>query len=234
VLGATQRLRAKVNAHAATLLQCDASELDIRNGEVIYRDGRSTDLTVGKIARAVAPGGALFEADAALEAGFVYEARQPMTSGFSVHVAKIRLDPSIGFFSLVDYLVVHDAGRALNRMIVEGQVAGGVADGIGGAMLSEMVYDAQGQPLAGSLADYLVATASEIPRIRVVHIDSPSGTNALGVRPVGEGGIIPVAAALTNALARAIDPLRSGHEVALFSLPLRPERVLAACQRAVV
>jgi carbon-monoxide dehydrogenase large subunit len=232
VLGAAQRLRAKAIACAATLLQCDASEIDIENGEVRYRDGRSTDLTIGKIARAVAPGGALFEGEAALEAGYVYEAKQPMTSGFSVHVAKIRLDPRTGCFRIDDYLVTHDAGRALNRMIVEGQVVGGVADGIGGAMLSEMVYDAQGQPLAGSLADYLVATAPEIPRIRVVHIDSPSDTNALGARPVGEGGIIPVAAALTNALARAIDPLRTGHEIALFSLPLRPERVFAACQRA--
>jgi aerobic carbon-monoxide dehydrogenase large subunit len=232
VLGATQRLRSKVTAYAATLLQCDASELDIENGEVRYRDGRSTDLTIGKIARAVAPGGALFEGEAALEARYVYEAKQPMTSGFSVHVAKIRLDPRTGCFRIDDYLVTHDAGRALNRMIVEGQLVGGVADGIGGAMLSEMVYDAQGQPLAGSLADYLVATAPEIPRIRVVHIDSRSDTNALGVRPVGEGGIIPVAAALTNALARAIDPVRTGHEVALFSLPLRPERVLAACERA--
>ena len=95
-----------------------------------------------------------------------------------------------------------------------------------------MVYDADGQPLTGSLADYLVATAPEVPRIRVVHVDSPSSTNPLGVRAVGEGGIIPVAAALTNALARAIDPGRTGHEVALFSLPLKPERVFAACRLA--
>jgi carbon-monoxide dehydrogenase large subunit len=119
-------------------------------------------------------------------------------------------------------------------MIVDGQVVGAVADGIGGAMFSEMIYGADGQPLTGSLADYLVATAPEVPRIRVVHVDSPSGTNPLGVRPVGEGGSIPVAAALANALARAIDPVRTGHEVPLFSLPLKPERVFAACQRVVL
>ena len=129
-------------------------------------------------------------------------------------------------------MVAHDAGRALNRMIVEGQIVGGVADGIGGAIFSEMIYDADGQPLTGSLADYLVATAPEIPRIRVMHVDAPSATNPLGARPVGEGGIIPVAAALTNAVARAIDPVRTGHEILLFSLPLKPDRVLAACQRA--
>jgi carbon-monoxide dehydrogenase large subunit len=95
-----------------------------------------------------------------------------------------------------------------------------------------MIYGADGQPLTASLADYLVATAPEIPRVRVFHVDSPSTTNPLGVRAVGEGGIIPVAAALANAVARAIDPTLTGHEQALFSLPLRPERVLAACRRA--
>ena len=171
------------------------------------------------------PGGALFDGDAALEVSTVYEAKRVLTSGFSVHVAKVRLDPHTGLFRIEDYVVIHDAGRALNRTIVAGQIIGGVADGIGGAMLSEMVYDEGGQPLTGSLADYLVATATEIPRIRVVHLDSPSSTNALGVRPVGEGGIIPVAAALTNALARAIDRSNTGHELPLFALPLKPEPI---------
>jgi CO/xanthine dehydrogenase Mo-binding subunit len=232
VFSATQSLRAKVLEHAATLLQCRAGDLDIENGSIRRADGSATDLTIGQIAQAVQPGGALYDGDAVLEVSTVYEAKQVLTSGFSVHVAKVRLDPQTGLFCIEDYVVVHDAGRALNRMIVDGQIIGGVADGIGGAMLSEMVYDEDGQPLAGSLADYLVATATEIPRIRVVHLDSPSGTNALGVRPVGEGGIIPVAAALTNALARAIDPSNPGHELPLFTLPLKPERIYAACRLA--
>ena len=232
VLGAAQRLRAKLLGHAAVLLQCRAAELDIADGWLTFRDGRATDLTVGALARAVAPGGALFDGDPALEASYVYEAGQPLTSGFSVHIAKIRLDPHTGFLRVLEYLVTHDAGRALNRMIVDGQVVGAVADGIGGALFSEMIYDPDCQPMTGSLADYLVATAPDIPRVRVLHVDSPSSTNPLGVRGVGEGGIIPVAAALANAVARAIDPARTGHEEALFSLPLKPERVLAACRRA--
>ncbi len=232
VFSATQTLRAKALERAATLLQCRASELDIENSAIRRRDGGATDLTIAQIAQAVQPGGALFDGDAALEVSTVYEAKQVLTSGFSVHVAKVRLDPHTGLFRIDDYVVIHDAGRALNRMIVDGQIIGGVADGIGGAMLSEMVYDEDGQPLTGSLADYLVATATEIPRIRVVHLDSPSSTNALGVRPVGEGGIIPVAAALTNALARAIEPSSTGHELPLFTLPLKPERIYAACQLA--
>ena len=229
---AARRLRSRVLQHAAILLQCSAPELDIADGAIKFLDGRVTDLTIGQIARAIMPGGVLFEGEPALEVSCVYEAKQVLTSGFSVHVAKVRLDPCTGLFRIEEYHVTHDAGRALNQTIVDGQVVGAVADGIGGAMLSEMVYDAEGQPLTGSLADYLVATALEIPHIKVMHLNSPSSTNPLGVRGVGEGGIIPVAAALTNAVARAIDPVRTGHEELLFCLPLKPERVFAACQRA--
>ncbi len=232
VLEATRQLRSKILAHAATLLQCADTDLTIEDGTIRYRSGGNTDLTIGDVAKAVAPGGALFSGEHALQVAHVYEAKNPLTSGMSVHVAKVCLDPRTGFFRVLDYLVVHDAGRALNRMIVDGQVIGGVADGIGGAMFSEMVYDDAGQLLTGSLADYLVATAPEIPRIRVCHADSPSGTNPLGVRGVGESGIIPVAAAVTNALARAIDPVGSGHESWLFSIPLKPERVFNACRTA--
>jgi aerobic carbon-monoxide dehydrogenase large subunit len=232
VFGAAQRLRDKALGHAALLLQCAVADLTIVEGKIVYIDGRQSDLSIGQIARELLPGGALFAGEPALDASYVYEAKHPLTSGFSAHIAKVRLDPSTGFFSVDAYYVTHDAGRALNQTIVDGQVVGAVADGIGGAMLSEFIYDAEAQPLTSTLADYLVASACEIPRITVVHLNSPSSTNPLGVRGVGEGGIIPVAAALTNALARAIDPDRVGHEHVLFSLPLKPERVLAACEVA--
>lgn len=232
VLGAAQRMRARILALAGTLLQCAEANLTIAEGRISYRDGRSTALSIGDVARAVAPGGPLFDGEPALQTTYVYEARNALTSGLSVHVARIRLDPRTGFFGVLDYVVVHDAGRALNRMIVDGQIAGGVADGVGGAVFSEMIYDRDGQLLTGSLADYLVVTAPEVPRIRVIHADSPSGTNPLGVRGVGESGIIPVAAVLANAVARAIDPINTGHEGELFTVPLTPERVFRACRLA--
>ena len=145
-------------------------------------------------------------------------------------ISTVVIDPATGFFRLLKYFVAHDCGRPLNRAIVEGQVVGGVAEGIGGAILSNVIYAQDGQPLTGSLADYLVTTAPEVPSVRLVHRDTRSTTNPLGVRGIGEGGLIPVAAAITNALARAIDAERSGHEQALFELPLAPERVLAACK----
>jgi carbon-monoxide dehydrogenase large subunit len=232
VHGATLRLRAKVLGLAATLLQSEPDRLDIAGDAIVFRDGQPSMLTLAAVAQAFQPGGALFDGEPALQEFFVYNAKSPLTSGYSVHVAKVRVDPRSGFFDILDYVVTHDSGRAINAMIVDGQIVGAVADGIGGATLSEMIYDAQGQPLTGSLADYLVATAPEIPRVRIVHVNSPSRTNPLGVRPVGEGGIIPVAAALTNALARALDPVGTGHEQELFTLPLRPDRVYAASRSA--
>jgi carbon-monoxide dehydrogenase large subunit len=232
VFGAANRLRIRALKLAAVLLQCDSDALAILDGNIIFRDGRHSVLTLAQVSQAAQPGGALFDEGAGLETSYIYDAKNPLTSGYSVHVAKVRLDQRTGFFDILEYLVTHDSGRAINSMIVDGQIRGAVADGIGGATLSEIVYDEEGQLLTASLADYLLATAPEIPRIEIVHADSPSSTNPLGVRPVGEGGIIPVAAALANALARAIDPSRVGHESALFTLPLRPDRVYASCRAA--
>ena len=177
---AAQRLRSRVLQHAAILLQCSAPELDIADGSIKFLDGRVTDLTIGQIARAIMPGGVLFEGEPALEVSCVYEAKQVLTSGFSVHVAKVRLDPCTGLFRIEEYHVTHDAGRALNQMIVDGQIVGGGAPTASAARCCRRWSTTRtGQPLTGSLADYLVATATEIPRINVVHLNSPSSTNAL-------------------------------------------------------
>jgi carbon-monoxide dehydrogenase large subunit len=231
VQGAAIALRSKILGYAGTLLQCEPSELDIKNGLITRQDGTSTNIALAEIARATAPGGPLYCGDAALEASYVFNASTPITYAFSVHACLLELDAATGSFRLLKYFVAHDCGRPINSAIVEGQVVGGVAEGIGGAVLSKVLYDQGGQLLTGSLADYLVSTAPELPPVRVVHRDTRSTTNPLGVRGIGEGGLIPVAAAITNALARAIDPEKSGHEQALFELPLVPERVLAACKQ---
>lgn len=233
VHGAAEKLRGIVLERAATLLQCETSELDLRLGAVVRRDGGETGLAVADVARAVAPGGPLFDGAAALEAHHVFDnGGQAVTFGFSVHAARLELDPRTGFYRLLDYFVLHDAGRALNPTIVEGQVVGGVVDGIGGAMLSEIAYDESAQLLTGSLADYLVATAPDMPRIRVAHMNTPAGTNPLGVRGIGEGGAIPPAALVANALSRAIASIGPVREDLLSSAPLKPERVHAACRAA--
>ena len=233
VFSAAQNLRAKILERAAILLQCGAGDLSIENGSVRRRDGRATDLTIGQIARAVQPGGALFDGEQALEASTAYEAKQVLTSGFSVHVAKVRLDPDIGTFEIDDYVVVHDAGRALNRMIVDGQIVGGVADGIGGAILSEMVYDADGQPLAGSLGDYLVATTMEVPRIRVISLRLALEHKRTWRSPGRRRRHYPGCSGAHQRVGarHRFDPNRSRTGM-LFTLPLKPERVYAACRLA--
>jgi aerobic carbon-monoxide dehydrogenase large subunit len=230
VLGASLQLRSKILACAGTLLQCDPDDLRIERGTIKRQDG--TALGLPEIVRAASPGGPLHSGDAAFEASYVFKTNEPITYGLSVHACLVKLNTRTGFFRLLEYFVAHDAGRSLHPVIVEGQIVGGVAEGIGGAMLSELAYDTDAQLLTGSLADYLVAAAPEIPRIRLVHMETRPATNPLGVRGIGEGGVIPVAAAITNALVRAIEPKRSGHETALFTLPLKPERVFAACRAA--
>ena len=116
----------------------------------------------------------------------------------------------------------------LNEKLLAGQIIGGAVDGIGGATLSEMIYGDDGQLLTGSLADYLVITAPEIPRVRLDHFKTVPLTNPLGVRGVGEGGIIPTGPAIVHALARIVAPGSVGGEEPLFSLPVKPEAILRA------
>lgn len=232
VLGASQELRRKILEYAAILLQEKPADLTIRNGRIWTVAGRETDIDLARIAQSVLPGGPLHAGEQALEAQFLYKADRPVTYGMSAHAAKVKLDPRTGFFEIVDYMVGHDAGRAINHMIVEGQIVGGAADGIGGALFSELIYDEEGQLLTGSLADYLVATAPELPRIRLAEMETVPGTNPLGVRGIGEGGLIPAAPAIANALARAMGSPDVNFEGSLYKVPLKQERVFQACRLA--
>lgn len=231
VAGATDRLRAKVLQHAGTLLQKPCDILSIADG-VIQVDGVASDLTIAAIAKAVAPGGPLFSGEVALDAQFIHDIKGKLTLGFGVQVARVSLDIKTGFFKVLDLYVLHDAGNILNRPLMDGQLLGGAADGIGGAMLSEVLYGDDGQLLTGTLADYLVLTATDGPRMRLDHFRTVPLTNPLGVRGVGEGGTIGSAPAITNALCRIVAPHRVGGEDSLFNLPLRPESVLGAWSAA--
>lgn len=222
--GAARRLRARILECAGALLQRPPDELEMRRGAIAGRGGETTGLSLAEIARAVSPGGQLHAGAAALEAEFVHDSRGTLTFALSVHAARIAVDLQTGRFRIVDYYVLHDSGRMLNRMIVEGQIVGGAVEGMGCAALSEILHDANGQLLTGTLADYLVMTAVEAPRIRLDHMHSVPTTNPLGVRGVGEGGVMPVPPAVVNALSRIVGP-GAGLE-SLYSLPLRPEAVL--------
>jgi carbon-monoxide dehydrogenase large subunit len=140
----------------------------------------------------------------------------------------VAVDPVTGLIELLDFAVAEDCGTMINPMIVEGQVRGGVVQGIGTALYEEIPYDEQGQPLAGTLADYLVPGAAEMPAIKIVHLHTPTPYTEYGVKGMGEGGAIAPPAAIANAVRDALVSL--GAEV--NEPPLTPRRVLAAIRQA--
>jgi aerobic carbon-monoxide dehydrogenase large subunit len=123
-----------------------------------------------------------------------------------------------------NYVIAHDCGVVVNPMLVEGQIVGGTAQGIGGVLLEEISYDSAGQPLAGSLMDYMLPTACEIPGMRIIHQHSPSPHNPLGVKGVGEGGPIGPPAAIANAVCDALRPFNAEFD----RTPIKPQHIEAA------
>jgi carbon-monoxide dehydrogenase large subunit len=231
VAGACRLLREKVLTAAAGLLRRPQADLQISRGEVLV-EGDPTGVTLTTVAAALGPGGALFAGEPALEAHYVFDHKNRLTFALSVHAVRAAVNPRTGVVRLLDYFVVHDAGRELDAGVVEGQIVGGVAEGIGGALLSEILYGDGAQPLTCTLSDYLVATAPDIPRIRLDHVRTLPTTNPLGVRGVGECGVIPVAPAIANAVSRAVGGHGIGHEVSLYKVPILPPAVLTALARA--
>jgi len=138
-----------------------------------------------------------------------------------VHAILVEVDPEAALVSILRYVVVHDCGRMINPMIVEGQIHGGVALGIGDAMYEQLVYDEGGQLLTASFMDYLIPTACEVPEITTEHIETPSPLNPLGVKGVGEAGAIPVGAALAQAIEDAVG--KPGFEI--LEMPITPDRL---------
>jgi len=143
------------------------------------------------------------------------------TASAAAHIAIVEIDPQTFEIRVVRYVVSEDCGRVINPIIVEGQIVGGVVQGLGGALLEEMVYDEFGQPATASLMDYLLPTASEVPQIEVAHVEEPSPTALGGFRGVGESGTIGAPGAIANAVADALEPLG----IEINELPITPERL---------
>jgi carbon-monoxide dehydrogenase large subunit len=140
----------------------------------------------------------------------------------------VAVDPDSGVVELLDYVVSEDCGTMINPMIVDGQVQGGIAQGIGTALYEEIPYDEQGQPLATTFADYMVPCAPEIPTVRIEHLVTPALTTEYGVKGLGEGGAIAPPAAIANAVADAFADIGASFN----ETPLTPRRVSEAVDRA--
>lgn len=143
------------------------------------------------------------------------------TFASGTHAAIIEVDPHTGIVRILRYVAVHDCGRVINPLIVEGQVHGGVAQGIGGSFYERMAYDRDGQPLATTFMDYLIPTAMEIPPIETDHVETPSPLNPLGIKGAGEAGVIPVPALMAQALEDALAPWG----VRVREMPLNPGEI---------
>jgi carbon-monoxide dehydrogenase large subunit len=144
------------------------------------------------------------------------------------HVAEVEVDPMTGGVKILNYTVAHDSGTIINPMIVDGQVQGGVAHGIGNALFEFMKYDAGAQPLTTSLQDYLLPAAPDVPPCRIEHVETPNPLNPLGVKGAGEGGTIPAPAAIISAIEDALSPFG----VRFVEMPLTPDRIVEALRQA--
>jgi carbon-monoxide dehydrogenase large subunit len=226
---ASERLRRKVLAIAGKLLECAEADLELRTGGVGIVGVPGAMVSLARIAQAARPGWEN-ERPPGVEAGLeetFYWQPQTVTWSYAVHVALVEVDHETGRVRIDDYAVAHDCGVVVNPMLVEGQIMGGAAQGLGGILCEAIAYDPHGQLLSGSLMDYALPTAGDIPPIQIIHQHSPSPLNPLGVKGVGEGGAVAPPAAIANAVCDALAPF----DVEVNSTPLNPEALVRAARR---
>ena len=227
---ASERLREKAFAIAGNLLECAPADLELRDGGVGVVGVPGDTVSLSRLAHAARPGwdhGRPPGVDAGLKETHYWEP-PTVTWSYAVHAAIVEVDPEIGRVTIDKYAVAHDCGVVVNPLLVEGQIAGGTTQGIGGALLEELPYDSEGQLLAGSLADYLVPTASDVPDMAMAHQHTPSPLNPLGVEGVGEGGAVAPPAAIANAICDALSPFG----VEFNATPVKPEQIVTAVRAA--
>jgi CO/xanthine dehydrogenase Mo-binding subunit len=246
---AVRDLRDQLVALAADLFETAASDIEIADGSASVAGSPRRRLTLATLA-ALAAGSssatsatpaagddqATFElalARAARRAPATLEAQAladlpAMTFASGVHAAVVEVDPGTGGVRILRYALVHDCGVIVNPTIVEGQVLGGLAQGIGGALLERLVFDENGQPQTTSFMDFRLPTVDDIPDVRLAHFETPSPLNPLGVKGTGEAGVIPVSALMAEAIEDALSPFG----VRVDSMPLFPDQIVGLIEEA--
>jgi CO/xanthine dehydrogenase Mo-binding subunit len=211
---AASNLRGKALQLAAELMQTGADALDIIDGEIV-RTGSTTGPSMRLAELARARPDAMIAADTFVSSHMVYP--------YGVHIAAVCVDPDTGHVAVERYAIAYDIGKAVNPKLVEAQLAGGLAQGLGGALLEEFLYDENGEPLSVTFADYLMPTSREMPRLSIlVTEDAPSPLNPMGLKGAGDGGANPVGAAIASAIDDAL-----GWPGAVTQLPVTPARLRA-------
>jgi carbon-monoxide dehydrogenase large subunit len=227
---AAAAVREKAMAVAAHLLEVSTSDLELRDGRIEIAGAPGSGLALREVAEAVSgvpgypmPGG--FEPGLESIQSFLPDA---LTYGGSSHAVEVEVDIETGAVRILRYVVVNDSGRIINPMIAEGQIMGGVAHAIGNALFELMAYDAQAQPVTTTFAEYLLASATEVPDVEVSFMEFPSPLNPLGVKGVGESGCVPAAAAIVAAIESALSPFG----VRITEYPVTPARLFALLRAA--
>jgi aerobic carbon-monoxide dehydrogenase large subunit len=224
---AAVKLNEKIRKSAAMLLQADPEEIELSDGHARLRAG-SASVKLSELARACHHKSHQFgnDADSGLMAFATYD--PPGTYSNACHAAVVEVDIETGRVKLLRFVAVEDAGILINPMLADGQIVGGIAQGIGNALLEEIVYDGDGNILTASLADYLPPTAREVPFVEIVHLETVTDASITGAKGLGEGGAIGAPAAVINAICDALTPFG----IELFEMPATPERIRAAVRAA--
>ncbi|MBI4493052.1 MAG: molybdopterin-dependent oxidoreductase, partial [Chloroflexi bacterium] len=239
---AAERVRDKMVRIAAHLLEVAPEDIELGNARFTVRGATERSLSFRRIAGTAhwQPSALPAGMEVGLNASCVWDfalARPPdehdrvnssQTYGFSIEIAAVEVDPRTGELEIKKLVSVHDAGRILNPLIVEGQVYGAIAHGLGGALLEELAYSEDGQFLSATLMDYLWPTARDVPNVVIDHLETPSPFSLLGSKGIGESSTMSIPPLLANAVSDALKPL--GVEVT--ELPLSPNRVWSLLQQA--
>ncbi|MEI8154504.1 MAG: xanthine dehydrogenase family protein molybdopterin-binding subunit, partial [Hyphomicrobiales bacterium] len=227
---AGQAVRQQVIAAAARALGIPESDIDVEDGRAIGRTGNRPSLGFGDLAR-MAQGMPGFSFAPGQTPGLEHTAYfTPQQASYcnGTHIVELEVDPMTGGVEILNYTVAHDSGNIINPMIVDGQVQGGVAHGIGNAMYEWMKYDDDANPLTTTFQDYLLPASCHVPGVAIEHVETPNPLNPLGVKGAGEGGTIPAPAAIIAAIEDALSPFG----VRFADMPLTPERIVTAMRAA--
>ena len=226
---AAMAVREKVLTLASSLLKVPKEQLELGDGGVNVIGDRNSGMSLGELAAKANPlrGAVRPGTEPGLESTAYFGPDRGSTAS-GVHAMIVEVDPETAKVEIKRYLVVHDCGTIINPMLVEGQIHGGVAHGIGNAFYEQLVYDEQGQLLNASFMDYLIPTATDVPRIETAHRVTPSPFNPMGLKGVGEAGCIPTGALF----AQAVEDALSGFALEITEIPLSPNRLFELIEGA--
>ncbi len=215
-------VRAKILSKASEMLEAAEEDLELKDGKVLVKGSPSRSISLGDLARKANPlrGAVKPGTEPGLEATNYFGPDRGATAS-GVHAMILEIDMTTMDVDILKYVVVHDCGRVINPLILDGQIHGGVAQGIGNAFFEQLVFDDQGQLLNGSFMDFLIPTAVDVPKVEVGHVETPSPLNVLGIKGAGEAGAIPAATLFVQAVEDALE--LDGFEI--LEIPLSPHRL---------